>query len=185
MILDRYEYLKEHYQEEIEWNKKSRENINSGVLPLPWQQLSKEENIKKNDEELMREQEDMRDNEDNYKKLKNNIDLFKSHYNDAFDPPIAFRSVNFDTFIRAIFLEGKRYFFVSTCNNIQWDIPKIIPVEKCEAYGKGDREQFSDGELYDGGWDEAYVQGETFFCLDANQLVTISDRFKGLNQKSS
>lgn len=156
MVENRYEYKKEDYKDNIEYIK-SHPDVRNDTI---------EETEKW-----------MKENEEIYGVLKKNLNLVKIAKEDD-NPNLAFKSVNFDTFIKQIEVEGIKYFYVSTCNNVTWEIPRIIPQGKSKIV----YEPFSDGALYDGLWDEEYIQGDTFIRLDDNKAIDIKDRFKGLDQ---
>jgi len=159
MIEARYQYEKNCYQEDICYAKRN----------LPKEPLSDaQKELIKEDEKLLQ------DNEEIYKTLKSNLSKILKG-----DSNLAFRSVNFDTFITQIDVNGTKYLYVSTCNNVIWDIPKTVP----NGHGETIPELFSFGGLDDGEWDEEYIEGNTFIRLDDNKEIKIKDRFDGLNQK--
>lgn len=65
-------------------------------------------------------------------KIYDNIKYLKNNYSNV---PIMFRSTNYDTYIVDI---GEGYFFIDTCNNVNWDIKKfsenILPDELKKMY---------------------------------------------------
>jgi len=153
MIVVRYEYKKDYYKRAIE-------SIKSDPDRYPNETVE-------SCTELLEE------NEETYAKLRNNL----SEITDI-SPNVAFKSFNFDTFIREIEVDGQKYLYVATCHNVVWDMPKVIPQGKSKTM----QEYFNDGDLHDGLWNEEYIQGETFIVVDTGESVTIKDRFKELRQ---
>jgi len=159
MIETRYQYKKNYYNENICYTRNNP----------PKEQLSEaQKTLIAEDEKLLQQ------NEETYKMLKENLSKIpqKNHN-------LAFRSVNFDTFVTQIEVEGQKYFYVSTCNNVQWEIPRVIPNGK----GPINQDYFNEGDLYDGLWNKDYIEKQTFIRIDDNEEVFVKDRFKELDQK--
>lgn len=162
MILDMYEDLTAKAKDAIKYAERSSNNCNHPEDSI--------ENNKKWLQEI----------EDNYKKLTKNLAKLVADLKDhkLTDSNLAFRSIQFDTFIRAIEVEGQKYYYVSTCNNICWDLPHVIPHGRSSPQADG----FNDGDLYDGAWNEEYLKGRMFMVIDTLNGVTIKDYCKGIDQ---
>ncbi len=89
---------------------------------------------------------------------------------------LAFKSHNFDTFIIKInikdaegtnyienreILSDKEYLYVSTTNNLQWNINKCCP------------NGFNSGDCYDGLYDHVFIEGQSFLVLDDMKRIQV------------
>jgi hypothetical protein len=109
--------------------------------------------------------------EKKHSKRIRNLHNFANIKGNPKSPNIAFSSCNFDTFITQIEVKDKKYLYVSTCNNTQWDVPQVIPQEET-GY---EIEHFSDGDLYDGVFDDFFIRGKSYFNLETAGIVSVKN----------
>jgi len=133
---------------------------------------------------------ELKDNEETYLKLMQN--LLEIGDDGKHPPNLAFSSCNFDTFITEIEVADEKYIYVATCNNVGWDFPKVVPQIPREPCEKGsvfcyysEPEGFNAVDLYDGHWDDNYIQGATFTVIDDKTTVCVKNKFKGIRQNDA
>ena len=158
MIEMRWENRRDNFQEELEWTQKQ---------PI--------KNIKGNDLSIEDYQKLIKDNDKLRDKLVQNLKDIRAM--GLTMPNLAFESCNFNTFIREIEVSGQKFIYVATCNNNHWDLPSVIPEDK----SKNTPNAFNSGDLYDGLWDEEFIEGEDYIAIDNKKTISINnhqDRFR-------
>ena len=123
------------------------------------------------------------DNKDRYdkeriKSIKLIIKNFKnlSKKNKSEDCSVAFRSCNFDTFIKKIEINNKNYIYVATCNNEDWDLSTsldIFPMNNDTELGieYPPDNLIHGGDIYGGVFDDRYVQNNIFYVIDDERKI--------------
>ena len=76
---------------------------------------------------------------------------------------IAFSSLNYDTYISKVEIDGNEFLYVATCNNIQWNLWDYSTIP--QSLNKGD--------IYDGLYDHDYVEHCEFLVLDYMKKIKI------------